>query len=101
MFEIDLENKMVGFAIDGISTLLGFASAALVGAIFGPTIASQTGIKKIFLSLGKIGLETIVTYDVSATMKEEIVECVNTYNKTAHEINMGRQAINDNELVMD
>ena len=95
MVEIESENKWVDLAIKGISTVIGFAAAALVGSLFGPTISAHSGIKKAILEAGKLGIETVVTYEVAAAMNDEIKEGVDGYNKLAQEVNEGRKAIEE------
>ena len=93
MIEIEIENKWVDLAVKGISTAIGFAAAALVGSLFGPTIANQSGIKRAAMEIGRLGIETVVTYDVASAMCDEIKEGIEGYNTLAHEVNEGRKAI--------
>ena len=99
MIEINLENKWVNLAIDAISTVIGMSAAGLVGSLFTPTIDNYTGVKKTVLEAGRLGIETVVTYEVASTMHDEITDYVSRYDQIAAEINAGRRAMKENEEV--
>lgn len=102
MVEIDTGNKWVDIILRGISTVAGFAAAALIGGSFDSTISNTSGIKRVALETGRLGIETVAVYEVSSKMYEELKEFADEYNEHATAFNVGRETIgqssNDNVI---
>lgn len=99
MVEVNLDNKWVDLAIRAISTGIGFAAAGLVGGMFNPVIAQQTGATKVAYQAGLFGLETVTVYKVATTMNDELREDVENYNVFAAEMNAGHKLLNGEKEV--
>ena len=99
MIEINTESKIFDFAVNLVSTLIGFAAGGLVGGIFNSTISQYSGITRCAMEAGRLGIETVVTYEVASTMSDEIRDDVYIYNKLASEINAGRALLEHNKEV--
>ena len=99
MIEINLESKAVDFAINLISTIIGIAASSLVGGMFDPMISQHTGISRCAMEAGRLGIETVVLYEVASTMSDELRDDISSYNKIASEINTGRALIESSKGV--
>lgn len=83
MLRINKESDLYSDVANILAGVIGFGAATLINS-FAKTVInnSDAGIcKKASMRLGTIGLETISMYSISSTMREEIDNLSDMYNK--------------------
>ena len=82
MIKINKDTDLYNAIANVIATVIGLAGASIISGFCNSMISvSECGpVKKSFMNLGKMGLETVTTFEVSAAMRDDIDDIVDFYN---------------------
>lgn len=89
MIKINKDSDWYPVVANAVSTFVGFGSMLIVGALSRSVIdnSNQSGFKKLAMTSGVCGLETMTIFSVSSMMREQIDDLVDGYNEIAEAIN--------------
>lgn len=88
MFHINKDSSFYDPICNIIAGVAGFGASVIVGALCNNVIStssSSNSIMKTAKSLGKVGLESLAIYEVTAQFRDDLDDAVDMFNDAVNE----------------